>query len=171
MSRPIAVFGLPEEKFLDQVMKLRKKLFKENKLEETELMTLPHLTILINTALDDLVSDGYLSQKIKTLVSVIKPFTLTISDFEKMDHSVIAKFDTSFSRKLVAQISSVLPGFRPVTTDFIKICRRVTPGFEDEILETVKQEFQKEILIDHICIAGGALRQEDIIWKAKLGEK
>ncbi len=171
MSRPIAVFGLPEEKFVDQVLRLRKRIFKAGKLEEAELLTLPHLTILINTNLDDLVTNEFLSQKIKSLVSVIKPFTITISEFEKMDKSIIAKFDTSFTRKLVSQMSSVLPGFRPVATDFVKILRRVVPTSIDETLETVKQRFEKEIIIDRICIASGTLRQDDLIWTGKLGTK
>lgn len=171
MSRPIAIFGLPEENFVKKVLALRKKLFEEKKLEEAELMTLPHLTILINTALDDLVSNAFLSQKIKGLVSAVKPFTLVVSEFEKMETSTIAKFDTSFSRKLVSQMSSVLTGFRPVTTDFIKIIRRITPGVEEEILEKIRLEFKKEIVIDRICIGGGALRHEDIIWSGNLGEK
>ncbi len=171
MGRPIAVFGLPKENFVKKVLTLRKKLFAAGKLEGAELMTVPHLTILINTALDDLVSNTFLSQRIKALVSAINPFTLSASEFEKMDNSIIAKFDTSFSRKLVAQMSSVLTGFRPVTTDFIKIARRVTPGFEDEILETIRLEFKKDIVIDRICIGGGALRREDIIWTGDLGKK
>jgi len=171
MSRPIAIFGLPEESFVKKVFKLRKKLFEDGKLEEAELMTLPHLTILINTSLDDLVSNEFLTQRLKTLVSVLKSFTLTVADFEKLDDSIIAKFETTFTRKLVAQMSSVLPGFRPVTTDYIKVCRRVVPGREDELLEIVKQELKKEIVIDRVCIAGGTLRREDIIWTGKLGEK
>jgi len=171
MSRPIAIFGLPKESFVKKVLAFRKKLFNEGKLEEAELMTVPHLTILVNTALDDLVSNAFLSQKIKSLVSAVKPFTLSVSEFEKMETSIIAKFDTSFSRKLVAQMSSVLTGFRPVTTDFVKIVRRITPGFEDEILEIIKLEFKKDIVIDRICIGGGALRREDIIWTGILGEK
>lgn len=134
-------------------------------------MTVPHLTILINTALDDLVSSAFLSQKIKTLVSVIKPFVLTVKEFEKMDSSIIAKFDTSFSRKLVNQMSSALPGFRPVTTDFIKIVRRAVPASLDEILENIKQKFDSEIPIDRICVGGGSLRREDIIWTGNLGGK
>lgn len=171
MSRPIAIFGLPQEDFVKKVLTIRKKLFEEGKLEEAELMTLPHLTILINTALDDLISDSFLSQKIKTLVSVIKPFVLTVKEFEKMDSSIIAKFDTSFSRKLVNQMSSALPGFRPVTTDFIKIVRRAVPASLDEILENIKQKFGSEIPIDRICIGGGSLRREDIIWSGDLGKK
>lgn len=171
MSRPIAIFGLPKENFVKKVLTLRKKLFREGKLEEAELMTVPHLTILINTTLDDLVSNAFLSQKIKNLVSAVNPFVLTVSEFEKMENSIIAKFDTSFSRKLVGQMSSVLTGFRPVTTDFIKIVRRVTLGFEDEMLETIKKEFKKDITIDRICIGGGGLRREDIIWTGTLGTK
>lgn len=171
MSRPIAIFGLPQEEFVKKVLILRKKLFEEGKLEEAELMTVPHLTILINTNLDDLVSNTFLSQKITSLVTAVKPFTLSVSDFEKLDKSLIAKFDTSFSRKLVSQMSSVLTGFRPVTTDFIKIIRRVTPGFEEEILEKIKLEFKKDIIIDRICIGGGSLRHEDIIWIGNLGGK
>jgi hypothetical protein len=171
MGRPIAIFGLPKESFVKKVLTLRKKLFEGGKLEEAELLTVPHLTILVNTTLDDLVSNAFLSQKIKSLVSAVNPFTLTVSDFEKMENSIIAKFDTSFSRKLVAQMSSVLTGFRPVTTDFIKIARRVTPGYEEEVLEKIKLEFKKDIVIDRICIGGGALRREDIIWTGDLGKK
>lgn len=171
MGRPIAIFGLPKENFVKKVLSLRKKLFQDGKLEEAELLTLPHLTILINTSLDDLVSNAFLSQKISNLVSVIKPFTLTITEFEKMDNSIIAKFDTSFSRKLVSQMSSVLSGFRPINTDFIKIIRRAVPLSLDEILENVKQKFENEIIIDRICIAEGSLRQEDIIWTGNLGGK
>lgn len=171
MTRPIAVFGYPKESFVKKVLVIRKKLFDEGKLEEAELQTVPHLTILVNTTLDDLVSNAFLSQKIKSLVSAVKPFTLAVSEFEKMETSIIAKFDTSFSRKLVAQMSSVLTGFRPVTTDFIKIVRRTTPGFEEEVLEKIKLEFKKEIIIDRICIGGGALRREDIIWTGDLGKK
>lgn len=171
MTRPIAIFGFPQEPFVKKVLALRKKLFAAGKIEEAELMTVPHLTLLINTTLDDLVSNAFLSQKIKSLVSAVKPFTLSVSEFEKIETSLIAKFDTSFSRKLVAQMSSVLTGFRPVTTDFIKIIRRVTPGFEEEILEKIKLEFKKEIIIDRICIGGGSLRREDVIWSGNLGEK
>ena len=171
MSRPIAIFGLPKESFVKKVLAMRKKLFDEGKLEEAELMTVPHLTILINTTLDDLVSNAFLSQKIKSLVSAVKPFNLTVSEFEKMENSVIAKFDTSFSRKLVAQMSSVLTGFRPITTDFIKIARRITPGNEEEVLEKIKLEFKKDIVIDRICIGGGSLRRDDVIWTGILGEK
>lgn len=171
MGRPIAVFGLPKENFVKKVLSLRKRLFQDGKLEEAELLTLPHLTVLVNTFLDDLVSSTFLSQRISSLVAVIKPFTLTVSGFEKMDNSIIAKFDTSFSRKLVSQMSSVLPGFRPVNTDFIKIIRRATPESLDEILENVKQKFGNEIIIDRICIAGGSLCQEDIIWTGSLGGK
>lgn len=171
MSRPIAIFGLPQEDFVKKVLTLRKKLFEEGKLEEAELMTVPHLTLLINTTLDDLVSNAFLSQKIKSLVSAVKSFTLSVSEFEKMGNSLIAKFDTSFSRNLVAQMSSVLTGFRPVSTDFIKIIRRVTLGFEEEILEKIKLEFKKDIIIDRICIGGGSLRREDIIWSGDLGKK
>lgn len=171
MTRPIAVFGYPEERFVKKVMAIRKKLFAAGKIEEAELMTIPHLTILINTALDDLVSNTFLSQKITSLVTAVKPFTLSVSDFEKLDKSLIAKFDTSFSRKLVAQMSSVLTGFRPVNTDFIKIIRRVTPSFEEEVLEKIKLEFKKDIVIDRICIGGGSLRREDIIWTGDLGKK
>lgn len=171
MGRPIAIFGYPKESFVKKVLVIRKKLFDEGKLEEAELMTVPHLTILINTTLDDLVSNAFLSQKIKSLVSAVKPFTLAVSEFEKMETSIIAKFDTSFSRKLVAQMSSVLSGFRPVTTDFIKIVRRITPGFEEEVLDKIKLVFKKEIVIDRICIGGGALRREDIIWTGDLGKK
>lgn len=169
MSRPIAIFGLPEEQFIDKVFSLRQKLLVEKKLEEVEATTLPHLTLLVNTALDDLVSNEFIIQKAKPLVSVLKKFTLNITGFEKLDTGIIAKFDTSFSRKLVAQISSVLPGFRPVTTDFIKILRRTVPTSTDELLEVVKAEFGNEITIDRICIAGGNLRREDVIWTGNLG--
>ncbi len=168
MSRPLAIFGLPEEQFINKVFSLRQKLLTEKKLEEAESDTLPHLTILVNTALDDLVSNEFLIQKTSPLVSVLKQFTLTVTGFEKMDTSIVAKFDTSFTRKLVAQISSVLPGFRPVTTDFIKILRRTVPTSTDEALEVVKAEFPNEIIIDRICLAGGNLRREDIIWTGKL---
>lgn len=169
MSRAIAVFGLPEESFVDQVFALRHKLLKEQKLEEAESATLPHLTILINTTLDDLVSNEFLIQKLNPMISVLKQFTLAVTGFEKMENSVVAKFDTSFSRKLVHQISSVLPGFRPVTTDFVKILRRCEPTAIDETLERVKTEFANKIVIDRICLSGGNLRREDVIWTGKLG--
>lgn len=168
MSRPIAVFGLPDEQFIEKVFSLRQKLLAEKKLEEAEATTLPHLTILVNTALDDLVSNEFLIQKANPLISVLKRFTLSITGFEKMDTSIIAKFDTSFTRKLVAQMSSVLPGFRPVNTDFIKILRRTVPTSTDELLEVVKAEFPNKIVINRICIAGGSLHREDVLWTGKL---
>jgi len=169
MSRPIAIFGLPEEKFVNKVFSLRQKLLEEKKLEEAESTTLPHLTILVNTTLDDLVSNDFLIQKLTPLVSVLKHFSLTVTGFEKLDTSIIAKFDTGLTRKLVYQTSSVLPGFRAITTDFLKILRRTVPTATDEALETVKTEFKSEITIDRICIAGGSLRREDVIWTGKLG--
>lgn len=168
MSRPIAIFGLPEEKFVDRILSLRQKLLAEKKLEEAEASTLPHLTILVNTALDDLVSNEFLIQKVNPLVSVLKQFSLNLTGFEKMDTSIIAKFDTTFTRKLVAQISQVLPGFRPVNTDFVKILRRTVPTSTDELIEVVKVEVPNETAIDRICIAGGSLRREDILWTGKL---
>lgn len=168
MSRPIAVFGLPENKFVKKVLSLRQKLLAEGKMEEAELLTLPHLTILINTSMDDLVSDNFLIQKITPLVSVLKEFSLTITGFEKLDNSIIAKFDTSFTRKLVYQMSSVLPGFRSITTDYIKILRRVVPEHLDQTLEIVKEAIGPQILINQIAIAGGTLRKEDIIWTGQL---
>lgn len=168
MSRPIAVFGLPENKFVKQVLSLRQKLLAEGKIEETEILTLPHLTILINSSLDDLVSDNFLIQKVTPLVSVLKEFSLTITGFEKLDNSIIAKFDTGFTRKLVYQMTTVLPGFRSITTDYIKILRRVVPEHLDQTLETVKETIGTQVLIDRIAIAGGSLRQEDIIWTGQL---
>jgi hypothetical protein len=169
MSRPIAIFGLPEEQFVNKVFSLRQKLLTEQKLEEAESSTLPHLTILVNTTLDDLVTNEFLIQKLSPLVSVLKRFTLNVTGFEKLDSSVIAKFDTSLTRKLVYQMSSVLPGFRAITTDYIKILRRIVPTSVDEALETVKAEFANEITINRICVAGGNLRREDVIWTGKLG--
>ena len=168
MSRPIAIFGLPQEKYVKKIFALRQKLFSEGKMEEAELFTLPHLTILINSNLDDLVSNEFLIQKLKPFLNVIRQFNIPITEVEKFDNSIIAKFDNSFTRKLVSQMSSVLPGFRAITTDYIKVLRKVVPEHLDQVLEDTKKELETEIVIDRVAMAGGTLRKEDLLWSAEL---
>jgi hypothetical protein len=149
-------------------MTLRHQLFQEGKIESEELDTLPHLTLLVNTALDDLISDNFLSGKISPFVAAVKKFSLKIISIEKVENSIVAKFDTSFTRKLVYQISSILPGFRAVSTDYIKIVRRVPTDHLDIVLEIVKNKIAGDITVDRIAIAGGKLRDEDLIWTGTL---
>src|SRR5258706_4661170 len=101
MSKPIAIFGLSDNTFVEKVMRLQKNLFESGAMETNELDTIPHLTMLVNKEFPEDQPINKLADSISSTFFDLHQFTLPVKSFAVLENSIVAKFDNSYSKQLV----------------------------------------------------------------------
>lgn len=154
MAKPIGVFGVPENEFVEKIFEWRKR-------QGDESRTVPHLTLSVNLEFDGDLE--ILKARVRDLSNFVVRLELPVLGVKQVDQNVALEFDNSVSKNLARAITEKLAdlNFEMVETNYMKIGM----GKESDLKTEDRPE---KIVIDKLGVVGGEIKEEDFYARMNL---